>query len=58
MRILNQIIAVTLLNLKNLPKRIGSSFVAVIGVAAVVLVFAVMAVAAYFIARLKYAPEE
>ena len=40
MRILNQIIAVTALNLKNLPKRIGSSLVAVIGVAAVVLVFA------------------
>ena len=40
MRTLNQIIAVTMLNLKNLPKRIGSSLVAVIGVAAVVLVFA------------------
>ena len=40
MRTLNQIIAVTLLNLKNLPQRIGSSLVAIIGVAAVVLVFA------------------
>ena len=40
MRALNQIIAVTALNLKNLPQRSGSSFVAIIGVAAVVLVFA------------------
>lgn len=40
MRALNQIIAVTWLNLRNLPQRMGSSVVAVIGVAAVVLVFA------------------
>lgn len=40
MRVLNQVIAVTSLNLRNLPQRIGSSVVAVIGVAAVVLVFA------------------
>jgi putative ABC transport system permease protein len=40
MRILNQVIAVTLLNLRNLPQRLGSSAVAVVGVAAVVLVFA------------------
>ena len=40
MRTINQIIAVTLLNLRNLPQRIGSSLVAIIGVAAVVLVFA------------------
>ena len=40
MRGLNQIIAVTLLNLRNLPQRVGSSVVAVVGVAAVVLVFA------------------
>ena len=40
MRLLNQIIAVTWLNLRNLPQRIGSSAVAIIGVAAVVLVFA------------------
>lgn len=40
MRLLNQIVAVTWLNLRNLPQRIGSSAVAVIGVAAVVLVFA------------------
>jgi putative ABC transport system permease protein len=40
MRVLNQVVAVTLLNLRNLPQRIGSSIVAVIGVAAVVLVFA------------------
>ena len=37
---LQQIIAVTWLNLRNLPQRVGSSIVAVIGVAAVVLVFA------------------
>ncbi len=40
MRALRQIFAVTLLNLKNLPQRLGSSVVAVVGVAAVVLVFA------------------
>jgi putative ABC transport system permease protein len=40
MKALNQILAITLLNLRNLPKRLGSSAVAVIGVAAVVLVFA------------------
>lgn len=40
MRAINQILAVTWLNLRNLPQRVGSSLVAVIGVAAVVLVFA------------------
>lgn len=40
MRVLNQALAVTLLNLRNLPQRLGSSAVAVVGVAAVVLVFA------------------
>lgn len=40
MRGLQQTVAVTWLNLRNLPQRIGSSVVAVIGVAAVVLVFA------------------
>lgn len=40
MRGLQQVLAVTSLNLRNLPQRIGSSVVAVIGVAAVVLVFA------------------
>ena len=40
MRGLNQIFAVTWMNLRNLPQRVGSSVVAVIGVAAVVLVFA------------------
>ncbi len=40
MRTIQQIIAVTLLNLRNLPQRLASSVVAVIGVAAVVLVFA------------------
>ena len=37
---IKQIIAVTLLNLRNLPQRFASSAVAVVGVAAVVLVFA------------------
>ena len=37
---LNQIVAITWLNLRNLPQRVGSSVVAVVGVAAVVLVFA------------------
>jgi len=40
MRALQQIFAVTWLNLRNLPQRMGSSAVAIIGVAAVVLVFA------------------
>jgi putative ABC transport system permease protein len=40
MRILNQIAAVTWLNILNLPKRIASSVVAIVGVMAVVLVFA------------------
>ncbi len=40
MRTLQQIVAVTWLNLRNLPQRVGSSAVAVVGVAAVVLVFA------------------
>lgn len=40
MRGIKQILAVTSLNLQNLPKRLGSSVVAVVGVAAVVLVFA------------------
>lgn len=40
MRLLNQIFAVTWLNLRNLPRRLGSSVVAIVGVAAVVLVFA------------------
>ncbi|MDJ0940478.1 MAG: ABC transporter permease [Woeseiaceae bacterium] len=40
MRLLNQIVAVTVLNLRNLPKRLGSSLVAILGVAAVVVVFA------------------
>ena len=40
MRTLNQVIAVTALNIRNLPRRVATSFVAVVGVAAVVLVFA------------------
>lgn len=49
MKFLNQAIAVTLLNLRSLPQRAGGSVVAVIGVAAVVLVFAaVLSMAAGF----------
>ncbi len=40
MKFLNQIIAVTVLNLRNLPKRLGTSMVAIVGVSAVVVVFA------------------
>ena len=40
MRSLNQITAVTSLNILNLPRRVATSVVAVVGVAAVVLVFA------------------
>ncbi len=40
MRAIQQILAVTWLNILNLPRRVASSTVAVIGVAAVVLVFA------------------
>lgn len=40
MKTINQFLAVVILNLKNLPQRIASSTVAVVGVAAVVLVFA------------------
>lgn len=40
MRFLRQVLAVTWLNLRSLPRRAGSSVVAVVGVAAVVLVFA------------------
>jgi putative ABC transport system permease protein len=40
MRTINQITAVTAMNIKNLPHRLAGSLVAVIGVAAVVLVFA------------------
>lgn len=40
MKSLNQIVAVTALNIRNLPERLGGSLVAVVGVAAVVLVFA------------------
>ena len=40
MNTIKQIIAVTLLNLRNLPQRFASSIVAVVGVGAVVLVFA------------------
>ena len=40
MKSIKQIIAVTALNLRNIPQRLASSVVAIVGVAAVVLVFA------------------
>jgi putative ABC transport system permease protein len=40
MKTIQQILAVTALNLRNIPHRLGTSMVAVVGVAAVVLVFA------------------
>jgi len=40
MKTIKQIIAVTILNLRNIPQRLASSVVAVVGVGAVVLVFA------------------
>ena len=40
MRFLQQIVAITWLNIRNLPQRFASSAVAIVGVAAVVLVFA------------------
>ncbi len=40
MRFLNQIVAVTRLNILNLPQRIATSVVSIVGVTAVVLVFA------------------
>lgn len=40
MRFLNQIFAVTRLNILNLPRRVATSMVAIVGVMAVVLVFA------------------
>ncbi len=40
MKTIKQIIAVTALNLRNIPQRLASSVVAVVGVGAVVLVFA------------------
>ena len=40
MRLLNQVIALTKLNILNLPQRLATSVVAVVGVTAVVLVFA------------------
>lgn len=47
MNTIRQIIAVTWLNLRNLPQRVASSMVAVVGVGAVVLVFsAVLSMAA------------
>lgn len=49
MRSLKQLVAVTLLNLRTIPQRLGSSAVAVIGIAGVVIVFvAVLSIAEGF----------
>ena len=56
---LRRVFAVTWLNLRNLPQRVGSSVVAVIGVAAVVLVFAaVMSMAKGFERTMSLAGSE
>ena len=50
---LMQIVAVTLLNLRTLPQRLGSSAVAVVGIAGVVIVFvAVLSMAEGFFAAM------
>lgn len=49
MRSLKQLVAITLLNIKTIPQRLGSSSVAVIGIAGVVIVFvAVLSIAEGF----------
>jgi len=49
MRLLSQIVAVTVMNIRNLPQRAAASIVAIVGVAAVVVVFtAVLSMAAGF----------
>ena len=49
MRSLKQLVAVTLLNIRTIPQRLGSSSVAVIGIAGVVIVFvAVLSIAEGF----------
>ena len=54
MRWLRQTIAVTLLNLRTVPGRLGSSAVAVIGIAGVVVVFvSVLSIAAGFTAAMQ-----
>jgi putative ABC transport system permease protein len=54
MSLLTQIFAVTLLNLKTIPQRLGSSAVAVVGIAGVVIVFvAVLSMAEGFFAALR-----
>ena len=51
---LTQIVAVTLLNLRTLPQRLGSSAVAVVGIAGVVIVFiAVLSMAEGFFAAMS-----
>jgi len=54
MRALSQIVAITLVNIRSLPQRLGSSAVAVIGIAGVVVVFvAVLSIAQGFRAAMS-----
>jgi len=54
MNSINQIIAITLMNLRNLPMRIGASLVIVVGIAGVVAVLvAILSMASGFEATLK-----
>jgi len=53
---LTQIVAVTLLNLRTIPQRLGSSAVAIVGIAGVVIVFvSVLSMAEGFFAALRSA---
>jgi putative ABC transport system permease protein len=53
---LRQIVAVTLLNLRTVPQRLGSSAVAIVGIAGVVVVLvAVLSIAEGFLAAMKSA---
>lgn len=54
MRVLSQILAITAVNIRSLPQRIGSSAVAVVGIAGVVVVFvAVLSIAQGFRAAMS-----
>ena len=56
MRALSQILAITLVNIRSVPQRIGSSAVAVVGIAGVVVVFvAVLSIAQGFRAAMSTA---
>lgn len=56
MRALGQIAAITLMNLRTIPQRLGSSFVAIVGIAGVVVVLvAVLSIAEGFRAAMVQA---